>query len=203
LAKDLLWELEKLRRQLGVDGKEIEAAAHELGLKRRGVKEYTRDHEHLARMRTGGMSARKIAAEIGGPDGGAATETRISRKSRKANLQAEYWHYLEELADLLALLTLRGLLSEREAYTNRIVETAGPLPAKHLILMDLTDCSLRRVLDGNRIPADDIDHLERARFHGSMVYRTGRNSTLRFRDLHKRVPALEVILQELRAKKIT
>ena len=64
VAKDLVWELEKLRRRFDVDGDELRAAAKRLSRKRRGEPAFI-DDEHLAQMRAG-ASAREVAKNIGG-----------------------------------------------------------------------------------------------------------------------------------------
>ena len=195
MSKDLLWELEKLRRQFGVDGKEIQAAAKSLDRKRRGAKPHS-DDDHLAKLQSG-VSARQIAARIGGP-GAAAIEIRIARKNRKETLKLEYWKKMKELADILVRLS--PSLPELDDYTKRLIESAGAPSAPHLIMLDLAMCNLQSVLDGNRLSTDDRDHVERARFYATMSGNSDLDTPTRFEKLGRRIDALEAILQELRAK---
>jgi hypothetical protein len=166
LSRSFLWELEKLRREFGVDSEEVKMAAQALGRKRRGIKPYNDDH-HLARMQAG-VSARGVATSIGGR-GAAATEIRISRKRRKLTLISEYWEKIEELTDLL----FSPSSPEMKRYTELIIR-AGPPSAPQLIMRDLIMCHIHRVLRSDRLSAEDRDHLERAKFHATMV----RNSDL-------------------------
>jgi hypothetical protein len=119
MSEDFLWELEKLRRRFGVGREEIEAAAVTLTRKRRGP-ELQKDDDHLARIQAG-ISARKVAADMGGPGAGAA-QIRISRKARKNSLQFQYRSQIEELTDLLPLLSPK----DKSTYTTRLTEVAGP-----------------------------------------------------------------------------
>jgi hypothetical protein len=192
MSEDFLWELEKLRRRFGVGREEIQAAAVALTRKRRGP-EPQKDDDHLVRIRAG-ISARKVAADIGGRGAGAA-QIRISRKARKDSLQSQYWRKIEELTDILTLLSPK----DKSTYMTRLAEMAGPSTAPHLILLDIADCGAGRVLDANRLSADDRDHLERARLHLTMIKDMDLDSPLRRKALRSRIQALEKILQELRA----
>lgn len=196
MSRSFLWELEKLRHEFGVSAEEIREAAKALDRKRRGAKPYS-DDRHLAQMRAG-ASARAVATSIGGR-GAAATEVRISRKNRKATLRSEYWKRIEELADLLAKMMTSP--AELDKYTQRLIKVVGPPSAPHLIMLDIAICSLQRVLDGNRLSAEDRDHLQRARFHATRIDRIDLDNPVRFEALSSRIAALEAILRELRARK--
>jgi hypothetical protein len=192
MSEDFLWELEKLRRRFGVGREEIQAAAVALTRKRRGP-EPQKDDDHLGRIRAG-ISARKVAADIGGSGAGAA-QIRISRKDRKNRLQSRYWEKIGELTEIFTLLSPE----DKSTYMTRLAETASPPTAPYLILLDIADCSAGRVLDANRLSADDRDHLERARLHLTMIKDMDLDSPLRRKALRSRIQALEKILQELRA----
>ena len=79
MSGEFLWELEKLRRRLGVDAEELRLATRELTRKPRGLKE---------QRHTG--------------------EITLVRKQRRASRELEYWKNLEELVDLVGDDVLKG-----------------------------------------------------------------------------------------------
>lgn len=192
MSRSFLWELEKLRREFGVDTDEVKAAAKELGRKRRGPPGYD-DDRRLASMRDG-ASAQTVAASEGVSTAD-ATRIRIGRKKRKQSLIAQYWEKIEELTDVLVKLPPPLC----ELYTEQI-KAAGPPAAPHLIMVDLAICNMQRVLDGNRLSPDDRDHIERGRFRANMVRDIDLDSPVRRERLSDRIRKLEAILRELRSK---
>jgi len=79
MSGEFLWELEKLRRRLGVDAEELRLATRELTRKPRGLKE---------QIHTG--------------------EITRARKQKRASRELEYWKNLEELVDLVGDDVLKG-----------------------------------------------------------------------------------------------
>jgi hypothetical protein len=191
LAKDFVWELEKLRRRFDVDGDELRAAAKRLSRKRRGEPAFI-DDEHLAQMRAG-ASAREVAKNIGGAY---RDEIRISRKNRRAILRHEYWKKVIEFADRIMLLSQ----AERFGWIDRLTEAArARVSEPHLMPLDISDYLLRKVLDGGRLSIDDTDHLERAQFYLTEIdidLDTPRRRKTRLAEIE----VIETLLQELRAK---
>jgi len=158
LSKDFIWELEKLRRRFGVDGDELQAAAKRINRKRRGEPPFN-DDKYLAKMRDGD-SARQVAESIRGTF---KDEIRISRKNRRTKLRQEYSTKLTKFVDRIMLLSE----AERIAWIDRLTEAtrAARLPEPHLMLLDISDLLLRKVLEGGGASTEDTDNLERARFH--------------------------------------
>jgi hypothetical protein len=177
-----------------MNSEELKAAAEQLGRKRRGAPGYN-DDCRIARMQAG-ASARAVATSEGGR-GAAATETRISRKKRKQTINSLYWAKMEELCD--ALVKISPSPTELGRYTEAI-KRAGPPSAPHLILLDLAMCNLQRVVDGDRVSADDWDDLDRALFHGRMVTNSNPDSPARREKLSVRIRMIEAILRELRPR---
>jgi hypothetical protein len=94
MSTSFLWELEKLRRRLGVQDQELKETVKELTRKPRGAKPQN-DDENLARIR-GGASLREVASDRGLSD---AAQIKLARKNRRASREREYWKYIEELVD--------------------------------------------------------------------------------------------------------
>ena len=191
MSTTFLWELEKLRRRMGVQDEELKETVKELTRKPRGAKPQN-DDESLARIR-GGASLKELASDRRLSD---AAQIKLARKNRRASREREYWKYIEELCD-----SFSDQMMENKAKIDRVAEALGGDPAAHAVLMDLADCLVRRVLEGEGLWDLDRDHLERARFYASGIERP--DGPLRRRTLAGQINAVKTAIRELCANQTT
>jgi hypothetical protein len=191
MSTTFLWELEKLRRRMGIQEQELKETVKRLTRKPRGAKPQN-DDENLARIR-GGASLQELASDRGLSD---AAQIKLARKNRRASREQEYWKYIDELCD-----SFGEQMTENRAKIDRVAEALRGDPTAHAVLMDIADCLVRRVLEGDRVSDSDRDHLERARFHTGRIERP--DGPLRRRTLAGQINAVKTVLRELCVTKNT